>query len=145
MKFAIIGCGRIAQRHAAHIVKNGSLVAVCDIIRERADSLAEQYGAAAWYAIEDLLKSGSDIDVISVCTPNGLHAVHSIQSLNAGYHVLCEKPMAINVQDCGEMIKAAERANKRLFIVKQNRYNPPIEKVKALIDEGILGRSILFS
>ncbi len=79
-------------------------------------------------------------DVISICSPNGLHASHSILALKAGSHVLCEKPMAISVYDCGEMIKAAENANRRLFIVKQNRFNPPVKAVKQIVDEGRLGK-----
>jgi len=140
IRFAIIGCGRIAQRHAEHIASYGTLVAVCDIVRSKADELAQKYNAVAYYAIDDLLNRTDNIDLISICSPNGLHAQHSIASLKAGCHVLCEKPMAISVQDCGEMIKAAEDANKRLFIVKQNRYNPPVAAVKKLIDDGVLGK-----
>jgi UDP-N-acetyl-2-amino-2-deoxyglucuronate dehydrogenase len=69
-----------------------------------------------------------------------LHAVHTIKSLNAGFHVLCEKPMAINVHDCGLMIQAAEKNNKRLFAIKQNRFNPPVAAVKKAIDEGRFGK-----
>jgi predicted dehydrogenase len=86
------------------------------------------------------LANEKGVNVVSICSPNGLHAQHSIQSLKAGFHVLCEKPMAINVNDCGEMIKTAEQANKRLFAIKQNRFNPPVEAVKKLIDEGRLGK-----
>lgn len=140
INFAIIGCGRIAQRHAEHIHTFGKLVAVCDIVEDKANKLANQYNAKAYYSINDLLQCETAIDVVSVCSPNGLHAQHSIQSLKAGFHVLCEKPMAINVNDCGEMIKTAERLNKRLFAIKQNRFNPPIEVVKKIIDEGRLGK-----
>ncbi|HNR20279.1 MAG TPA: Gfo/Idh/MocA family oxidoreductase [Bacteroidia bacterium] len=140
IKFALVGCGRIAQRHAEHIEKNGKLVAVCDVVKEKADLLAQKYKAKAYYSIEELLAGDTKPDVISICSPNGLHAEHSIKSLNAGYHVLCEKPMAINVQDCGEMIKAAERSNKRLFAIMQNRFNPPVAAVKDLIDKNILGK-----
>jgi len=140
LRFAIVGCGRIAQRHAEHIQRLGKLVAVCDIVPGKAKDLADKYGAAAFENIEDLLRQCRDIDVVSVCSPNGLHAEHSIKSLQAGFHVLCEKPMALSVQDCGEMINAAERANKRLFIVKQNRFNPPVAAVKKLIDERLFGR-----
>ena len=139
IKFAIIGCGRIAQRHAEHIVKVGKLVAICDIVAEKADALANQYGAKAHYDIVDLLSIEKDIDVVSICSPNGLHATHSILSLNAGFHVLCEKPMAISASDCGKMIQAAEKANRRLFAIKQNRFNPPVAAVKKIIDEGKLG------
>lgn len=138
--FAIVGCGRIAQRHAEHIHNCGSLKAVCDIDLGKAQSLAKKYGAAAYAGIEDLLDHEKGIDVVSVCSPNGLHAQHSIKALQAGFHVLCEKPMALTVQDCGEMINAAERSNKRLFIVKQNRFNPPVAAVKKIIDEGRLGK-----
>jgi UDP-N-acetyl-2-amino-2-deoxyglucuronate dehydrogenase len=140
LKFGIIGCGRIAQRHAEHIQKVGQLVAVCDTVKEKADEMAMKYSAKAYTKIEDLLKENADIDVIAVCTPNGLHATHSIMALKSGVHVLCEKPMALTVQDCGEMINAAEKANKRLFIVKQNRFNPPVAAVKKIIEEGRLGK-----
>lgn len=140
VKFAIIGCGRIAQRHAEHIQNFGQLLAVCDIIKERADELASKTGAVPYQYVEDMLQKEKDIDVVAICSPNGLHAEHSIQSLDAGFHVLCEKPMAINVHDCGEMIKAAERNNKRLFAIKQNRFNPPVAAVKKALDEGKFGK-----
>jgi len=140
IKFAIIGCGRIAQRHAEHISSKGKLVAVCDTISAKADELAEKTKAKAYYSLSDLLADKIDIDVIAICTPNGLHAEHSIACLNAGYNVLCEKPMALTSSDCGEMIKAAERNNKRLFSIKQNRFNPPVAAVKKIIDEGRLGK-----
>lgn len=140
IKFALVGCGRIAQRHAEHINKQGVLVAVCDVVKEKADALATQYGATAYYDINTLLANEKGIDVVSVCSPNGLHAEHSIKALKAGFHALCEKPMAINVHDCGEMIKAAEQSNKRLFAIKQNRFNPPVAAVKRAIDEGRFGK-----
>ncbi|MCU0362796.1 MAG: Gfo/Idh/MocA family oxidoreductase [Bacteroidales bacterium] len=139
LKFALAGCGRIAERHAEHIARSGILTAVCDIDYHKAQRLAEKYGARAWSTLDELLQNEKDIDVMSVCTPNGNHAEHSIKALRRGIHVLCEKPMAISVFDCGEMIKEAERANRRLFIVKQNRYNPPVRAVKELIDNKILG------
>jgi predicted dehydrogenase len=140
INFAIIGCGRIAQRHAEHIVNCGNLTAVCDIEFEKAQKIAEKYGGNSYQFVDDLLASESDIDVISICSPNGLHAEHSIKALNAGFHVLCEKPMAISVYDCGEMIKAAERKNRRLFAIKQNRFNPPVAAIKEAIDMGALGK-----
>ena len=141
INFAIIGCGRIAQRHAEHINNNGNLVAVCDIASEKADLLAVKYDAKSFYSIEEMLNSDDlNIDVIAVCSPNGLHAIHSIMSLRSGYHVICEKPMAINASDCGDMIQEAEKANKRLFAIKQNRFNPPVAAVKQIIDEGKLGQ-----
>jgi predicted dehydrogenase len=140
LNFAIVGCGRIAERHAEQIARLATLTAVCDINEERANKFGDKYGCKVYYSIEELLLNEKDIDVVSICSPNGLHAEQSIKVFRAGFHVLCEKPMAITVFDCGEMIKEAERANKRLFIVKQNRYNPPIQAVKEVLDENRLGK-----
>ena len=138
--FAIIGCGSIAQRHAAHIGNVGKLVAVCDIVEEKAIALGKQYGASSYSSIEALLHGEKNLDVAVVCTPNGLHAQHSIQGLEAGCHVVCEKPMAINLMDCNAMIEAAKKYNKHLFVVKQNRFNPPVLLVKDAIEKGVLGK-----
>ena len=139
LRIAIIGCGRIGGRHAGHIANYCELVAVCDINQERADELGAQYGVSSFYSVKDLLEAKPDADVIAICSPNGLHAEHSISCLNEGYHVLCEKPMGINVHECGEMIKCAEKNNRRLFAIKQNRFNPPVSAVKQAIDEGKFG------
>ena len=140
ISFAIVGCGRIAQRHAEHINNKGVLKAVCDIDKEKADAMALKYNATPYYSIDEMLRAETGLDVISICSPNGLHAEHAIKGLKAGFHVLCEKPMALTASDCGEMIKAGERTNKRLFAIKQNRFNPPVEAVKKIIDEGKLGK-----
>jgi predicted dehydrogenase len=95
-KFAIIGCGRISKKHAENIKRVGQLVAVCDTIKSRADELANLFGAKPYYSIEQLLSSEKELDIISVCTPNGLHAEHSIKSMEAGANVLCEKPLSIS-------------------------------------------------
>lgn len=140
IKFAIIGCGRIGNRHANHIKNQGQLVAVCDVKEEARKTLAEMHAVPSYPTIEELLAAHPETNVVNICTPNGLHAQHTIAALNAGFHVLCEKPMAISVHDCGEMIKTAEKVNKRLFIVKQNRFNPAIAEVKKLIEDGKLGK-----
>lgn len=140
IKFGVVGCGRIGERHVKHIVSLGELIAICDSSFEKAKKIGAEHMAAPYRSLNDMLKDNRSIDVIAICTPNGLHAEHTIKALNAGYHVLCEKPMALSVHDCGEMIKAAERANRRLFIVKQNRFNPPVEAVKNAIDEDKLGK-----
>jgi predicted dehydrogenase len=142
--FAIIGCGRIAQRHAEQVIKHGNLVAVCDIIPEKATAMAALYNAKAYFSIEDLLKNEKEIDVVSICTPNGLHAPHSIKALQAGINVLCEKPLCINTKDGQEMIETASKAGKSLFVVKQNRYNPPVVFLKELISSGKLGKIYSF-
>lgn len=143
IKFAIVGCGRIAERHAEHISRLGKLTDVCDIVPERVDDISRRYGANAFYDITEMLEKSS-ADVVSVCTPNGLHAAHSIAALNKGFHVVCEKPMAIHSVDCREMIKAAENSGKNLFVIKQNRYNPPVAAVKKLLEDGSLGRVFSF-
>lgn len=146
MNFAIIGCGAIANRHAIQAAALGRLLAVCDIVEEKAGVLAAAYHAKPYTRIEDLLQAASSaapgerVDVIAVCTPNGLHAEHTILALKAGFHVICEKPMAIRSQDCENMIAAAAAAGRHLFIVKQNRFNPPVATVRSMLDEGRLGR-----
>src|SRR5690242_6421376 len=87
--FAIVGCGRIAERHAEHIQQLAQLVAVCDNKPERAKKLGEKYNCKYFNSIDELLAGAKNIDIISVCSPNGLHAEHSIKALNAGYNVLC--------------------------------------------------------
>lgn len=139
INFAIVGCGRIAQRHAEHIANYGKLAAVCDVVPERARDLAKKYSCAEFFRIEDLLRTQGDVDVVSVCTPNALHAPHSVLALQAGKHVVCEKPMALTSTDCQDMIRAAQGAQRTLFIVKQNRFNPPIVALKKAVDDGWLG------
>ncbi len=143
LSFALIGCGKIGSRHAAHIHRLANLIAVCDIDVEKAMATAQQYGCSHCLSIEELLLHHQP-DVVSVCTPNGLHATHSILALQAGSHVVCEKPMAIKSIYCKRMIEEAERANKTLFIVKQNRFNDAVVLVKQLLNENKLGRIYSF-
>jgi predicted dehydrogenase len=137
--FAIIGCGRIASRHAGIINKLGNLSAVSDIKPERAEEFAKLYGCKAFTDYKKML-SQSEIDIVSVCTPNSLHHIQSVDALLAGKHVICEKPMALNINDCNEMIQASDKTGKKLFIVKQNRFNPPVTALKKVIDENRLGK-----
>jgi len=140
LKIAVIGVGRIGHRHAEQIINIANLQAICDIEADVAKKAAKIYNCSYYTSIDELLKRDNDLDLISICTPNGLHAEQTIKCLKNGFHVLCEKPMAINVQDAGRMIDTAEKANKRLFIVKQNRFNPPVNAVKKIIDKGNLGK-----
>ena len=143
-QFALIGCGRIGRRHAEQIQKFGRLVAVCDIDETAGRELAEEYNVPFYSSVETALLSASGADVVSICTPNGLHAEHSILALQAGKHVLCEKPLAISSIDAKRMIDAADKADKRLYVVKQNRYNPPVLAVKKLLKEDRLGKVLSF-
>ncbi len=139
LTFGLVGCGRIARRHVAQICRCGRLAATCDVIEARAAALASPYGAAHYGTIEALLAEHRP-DVVAVCTPNALHPDHSIHALEAGSHVLCEKPMATTAAACRAMIEATERADRRLFVVMQNRFNPPVLAVRRLIEQGRLGR-----
>lgn len=139
-KFAIIGCGRIAERHALQISRMAKLVAVCDIDIEKAKSLANTYNTVYFDNAQAMLDTMPEIEIVSICTPNYLHAEHSILALNYGKHVLCEKPLAINVTYAQKMIEAAVLNHKKLFVVKQNRYNPPIVALKTLLNDGKLGK-----
>jgi UDP-N-acetyl-2-amino-2-deoxyglucuronate dehydrogenase len=143
-RFAIIGCGKIASRHAAEAAKLGTLVAVCDIIKDRADALAQQYGTKAYYTIDSLLDNEKTIDITAICTPNGLHAQHSISALTAGCHVLCEKPLSILAADAIKMMEAAKANSRKLFVVKSTRYNPALAALKKIIEEKELGKLYSF-
>ncbi len=141
LKFAIVGFGNIGQRHAKHIQSNQDtqLVAVCDISSIRRQEIPD--GIAKFETLESMLTI--DFDVLCVCTPNFLHEPHTIASLNAGRHVVVEKPMALSVQECENMIAAADASKKKIFAVKQNRYNPPVAEVKQLIENNGLGKIFL--
>ncbi len=139
-KFAIIGCGKIAQRHAEQIARVGLLVAVCDVVPGKADKFGQVYHATPFYSIDDLLSTKIEFDIAVICTPNGLHAEQSIACLQKGVHVICEKPMALAAEDCVKMIAAAEKSHKNLFIVKQNRFNPPVVALKRKLDQRALGK-----
>jgi predicted dehydrogenase len=139
LRFALIGCGKIAPRHALEMVKYGTLTAVCDIVPERADALATQYKCNAYYTLDELLLNESALDVVAICTPNGLHAEHSIKSLEAGSHVLCEKPLCTSSSDARNMIEVALQKNRKLLVVKSTRYNPALANLKRLVEGGSLG------
>ena len=143
-KFAIVGCGKIAPRHAEQIRQHGKLTAVCDIIKEKADAFAASYGAKPYYNIDELLAGEKDTDIISICTPNGLHAEHCIKSAQAGKHTLCEKPLCITSAAAWQMIETAKLCRKKLFVVKSTRYNPSLLALKKLIDSDGLGQLYSF-
>jgi len=139
LKFAVVGCGRIGKRHIEHIEKLAELVAICDTDSAVTSALTKP-NLHVFNSLESLLNAKLDIDVISICSPNGLHAQMSIDCLNAGYNVLCEKPLALSLIDAGRMIETAEKNNRRLFVVKQNRFNPPVSAVKTLLNNDSLGK-----
>jgi len=140
VNFGIIGYGSIGSRHAKHIFQQAELTAVCDIDPNALKKCKEVYPEIRVYdSIKEFLLHENTLDVVSVCTPNGLHAEHTVLCLRKGFNVLCEKPMALRINDCQKMIEESLLSQKHLFIVKQNRYNPPILLLKQIIDEGKLG------
>ena len=144
LQFAIIGCGKIAPRHAREAAKWGVLAAVCDPIPERADALARAYNSRSYYSIEALFQTEKNIQVTAICTPNGLHTAHSILALNAGSHVLCEKPLCIAAADGVHLLQAAQQNQRKLFVVKSTRYNPAIAALKKMIADGKTGQLYSF-
>lgn len=145
IKFSIIGCGHIGTRHAQRILENpnAKLIGVFDIDAEKAESLAASCSVNSYTDLNTFLNA--DVDVICVCTPSGLHKEHAIMCLNAGRNVLVEKPMALSSFDCKEMLNSAKQNEKELFVVKQNRYNPPVQKMKEAIQSGVLGNVLQVS
>ncbi|QDP41651.1 Gfo/Idh/MocA family protein [Radiobacillus deserti] len=147
LKVGVVGCGSIANhRHLPEYQNNPAveIVAVCDIVEERAKTTAELFGAANYYTDYQELIQNNDVDMISVCTPNYLHAPVSIAALNAGKHVLCEKPMATSEAEAKDMIAASEKSGKKLMIGHNQRFVPSHQKAKELIANGELGRIYSF-
>lgn len=145
-RVAVIGCGSIAKfRHLVEYNANPNveIVAACDIVPERAEKMAEQYEAEAFTDYQSLLEQIKP-DVVSVCLPNYLHAPVSIAALEAGAHVLCEKPMATSYQEGQAMIAAAKVNNRKLMIGHNQRFVASHQKAKELIAAGELGKIYSF-
>ncbi|MFP7298899.1 Gfo/Idh/MocA family protein [Neobacillus niacini] len=146
LRVGVIGCGSISQyRHLPEykLNKNVELAAVCDINEERAQATAEKYGAKAYTSYEELINSGL-VDAVSVCTPNYLHAPITIAALNAGLHVLCEKPMATSRKEAEEMVEAAKANDKKLMIAHNQRFVPSHQRARQLIQSGEIGKIYSF-
>lgn len=142
--FAILGCGRIGFRHAEKLqgVRGARLVGVFDSVTNLAEKLATQYKTKTYTKLSEFL-ADPEIDFVNICTPSGLHAEHSIAALNAGKNVLCEKPMALKASDAEAMVIAANKNNKLLFVVKQNRFNPSV-RLATLLIKGVPQKYKLF-
>ncbi|HTL80260.1 MAG TPA: Gfo/Idh/MocA family oxidoreductase [Bacteroidia bacterium] len=140
IKFAIIGQGHIGKRHAEMVRRNpgGVLVAVCDILSK------EQTGQPAirepyYHSAEEMLAAHPEIEVVNVCTPNGLHAQHAMLGLEREKHVVVEKPMALHKTDCENILHKALNVHRQVFCVMQNRYSPPSAWLKEIVDKKIIG------
>lgn len=154
IKFGLVGCGRISYRHIAALAacrENAILTCVCDLIAERAAIKAVEYTREAscrgkgniikpriYLNLDDMLEN-EDIDVLSICTPSGLHPIQGVKAAEKHIHVLTEKPMAIDLQSADMLIRACEDNNVRLFVVMQNRLNSTVRLLKQSMDKGRFG------
>jgi predicted dehydrogenase len=144
INFGLIGCGRIAPRHVQSLYElpDTNLVAVADVISSRAERYAKEQNVIPVTDYRRLLDM-KEIQVVNICTPSGLHAQIAIDAMQAGKHVICEKPMALTLEDADRMIATAKSTGCKLCIVLQNRYNPPMQDLRRAVDEGKLGKLLL--
>ncbi len=140
IKFAVVGCGHIGKRHAEMIQRHAEteLVAVCDI-RSQEETGATAFKVPYFQDMSTMLAQVPDIEVVNVCTPNGLHAEQSIMALEHRKHVVCEKPLALSKASCEAIIYKALQMHRTVFGVMQNRYSPPSQWIKSVADRGLLG------
>lgn len=142
IKFAVIGCGHIGKRHASMILGNDNceLVALCDV-KEKSDLALEAFSRANYFkSVDDLFAANLDLDVVAIASPNGFHQEHALKALEKDCHIVVEKPMALTKVGCEKIIFKALQKHKQVFCVMQNRYSPPSEWLKGVLDSGILGR-----
>ncbi|HTJ23124.1 MAG TPA: Gfo/Idh/MocA family oxidoreductase [Gemmatimonadaceae bacterium] len=140
-RIGLIGCGRISKNHfdALRKVDGLALAAVCDIDAERAARAGDEQGVPSYRSLDEMLRA-ADIDIVTICTPSGLHSAHGITAAQAGKHVVTEKPMSLSLRQADDLVRACDDAGVQLFVVKQNRLNPPIQLLKRAVDKGRFGR-----
>jgi UDP-N-acetyl-2-amino-2-deoxyglucuronate dehydrogenase len=147
INFALVGCGRISGKHieAINDIKNASLVAVCDIDLEKAKIAAGKAGNIPYFAsYDEMLKAVPEIDVVNILTPSGMHPEQTIDIVKKyKKHIVCEKPMALRLSDADEMIKTCDENSVRLFVVKQNRYNLPVQKLREAVENDDFGKMVM--
>ena len=141
--FGLVGCGVIAETYAAAFdgLTGGHLVAVTDVDAERAAKFATEHAIADAGSLEQMLTTDG-VDVVCVCVPSGQHAEVGLAAAKAGRHVVVEKPIDISLASARALIGGAEAAGVSLTVISQQRYNPGVRRVKALLDEGRLGRLV---
>lgn len=141
IRFAVIGYGHIGKRHAAMIQQNDEceLVAIADTNEALAKDI-QGSGISFFSSLESFLDSGIKADVVTIATPNGLHATQAMKAIGAGHHVVVEKPMGLHRKECEELIHTALSRSRHLFCVMQNRYSPPSEWLKQIVADGVLGK-----
>jgi UDP-N-acetyl-2-amino-2-deoxyglucuronate dehydrogenase len=143
-RVALVGCGRISASHFSAIGKiDGlSMSAVCDVVEQRAREAGEQLGVP-WFTSYETMLSSAPSEIVAVATPSGLHPAHGTLAARAGKHVVCEKPMAITLASADELVHACDSSGVKLFVVKQNRLNPPVQLLKRAIEQGRFGKIYL--
>jgi predicted dehydrogenase len=146
LKFAIVGCGRISKKHSELLghkqIQGARLVAVCDVVQEKAKKLGEAFDVP-YFIDMNLMMESSSIDVVVVLTESGNHAAHVINLAPYGKHIIVEKPMALTLDDADAMIKACDKAGIKLFVVKQNRFNLPVVKLREALEQGRFGKLVI--
>lgn len=142
IKFAVIGCGHIGKRHASMIYDNPEceLVALCDIKAKNELGLEGFKNVIFFTDVDSLFNSNLEIDVVSIATPNGFHEIQALQFLDRDCHVVVEKPMALTKAGCEKIIFKALHKHKQVFCVMQNRYSPPSEWLKDVLESKLLGK-----
>lgn len=144
LNFAVVGCGRIAAKKHIPVlagdIKEAELAAICDLRLERAKEWGEKHHVPYYTNYHEMIRRHPEIDVINILTESGNHAKHTIDLAQYGKHLVVEKPMALTLDDADEMIGVCRKNGCRLFVVKQNRYNYPVMKLKEAIDAGRLGK-----
>lgn len=146
LNLALVGCGRISKKHCEAIrnLPDARLVAVCDVNKDRAESLAAENGLDKYYLDYNEMLEQETVDIVTVLTPSGMHAEHVINIVRRfRKHIIVEKPMALRLEDADEMIKSCDEAGKRLFVVKQNRYNLPVVKLREALEKGRFGKLVM--
>lgn len=148
LNFAVIGCGRIAEKRHLPLLQEleqAKLVAVCDTIEARAARQKEKYRVAAYTDYHEMLAAHPEIDVVLILTPSGHHAECAVEVARYKKHVVVEKPMALALDDSDKMIRACDESGVKLFVVKQNRYNYPVQKLREAIESHRFGKLVLGS
>ena len=144
IRTALVGYGKVAHTHAQalSVLTESEFVAVCGRNLAGAQTFAEQYHVRAYADLQEMI-ADAGVQAVVVCTPHPAHASPAIVAAEAGVHCLVEKPMAASLKDCDAMLAAAEKTGVKLGVISQRRLYEPVQRVKAAIDDGKIGRPIL--
>lgn len=146
LKFGLVGCGRIAKRHSDLLgngqVNGAKLGAVCDLVESRAREIGERY-CVPWFTDMHQMMKAIPLDAVTVLTESGRHAEHVVALAQYGKPIVVEKPMALTLSDADRMILACDKAGIKLFVVKQNRFNVPVQKLRHALEHDRFGKLIL--